>query len=224
MTHSALEATHRGEAEGRDGKAVCSRLPDGVRGGRGPGRVEAAGLQRILKPRGAQIAVRLALELTPESTELVTGDRTGAAGVGAGVGDSLATTSLTLVTGRGASASSSVASRSCFFFRSSAPRRSFSRCRLMTATRSRMALATSLKSASNTKPSTTCVSTTQRKDTSSGTSVYSSNRNSMALLSLYFPWSFLVSSMRSHSFRPDFTMSSSSASSTWTPLSSWKKG
>lgn len=53
-----IEATHRGEAESWDGETICSWVV-GVRGGRG--RVEAAGLQGILKPRGAQIAVRLAV-------------------------------------------------------------------------------------------------------------------------------------------------------------------
>lgn len=45
----------------------------------------------------------------------------------------------------------------------------------------------------------------------------------MALLSLYLPCSFFVSSMRSQSFSADLTPSSSSASSTCTPVSSWKK-
>lgn len=44
----------------------------------------------------------------------------------------------------------------------------------------------------------------------------------MALLSLYLPCSFFVSSMRSQSLSPDLTPSSSSASSTRTPVS-WKK-
>ena len=45
----------------------------------------------------------------------------------------------------------------------------------------------------------------------------------MALLSLYLPCSFFVSSMRSQSLSPDLMPSSSSASSTCTPVSSWKK-
>lgn len=53
---ASLRATHGGEAQGRDGETVHSRGA-GVRGGRGC--VEAAGLQRIMKPRGALIAVGL---------------------------------------------------------------------------------------------------------------------------------------------------------------------
>ena len=56
-----IEATHRGEAEGWDWATVRIRCVVGVCGGRCRGRIEAAGLQRILKPRGAEIAVRLAV-------------------------------------------------------------------------------------------------------------------------------------------------------------------
>lgn len=59
--------------------------------------------------------------------------------------------------------------------------------------------------------------------TTSGTSFSRSNVNSMAPLSLYFPFNFLWSS--THSFRAieAFFPSSSSASSTLTPVSSAKK-
>lgn len=58
--------------------------------------------------------------------------------------------------------------------------------------------------------------------TTSGTSLTKSNVNSMAPVSLYFPFSFLGSS--THSFRAieDFFPSSSSLSSTLTPVSSAK--
>lgn len=49
----SMATTHRGEAEGWDGETVCG----GRVGVCGRGR----GLQRVLQPGGAQIAVRLAV-------------------------------------------------------------------------------------------------------------------------------------------------------------------
>lgn len=54
----AGEAAHRGEAESRDGESGGGRRAFGAGGGRG---VDAAGLQRVLKTGGAQIAVCLAV-------------------------------------------------------------------------------------------------------------------------------------------------------------------
>lgn len=59
--------------------------------------------------------------------------------------------------------------------------------------------------------------------TSSGTSLSKSKENSIASLSLYFPFNFLISSIRSHNLIAIFSPSSSSANSTRTPVSSWKK-
>ncbi len=59
--------------------------------------------------------------------------------------------------------------------------------------------------------------------TSSGTSLLRSKENSIASLSLYFPLSFFTSSILSHSLIASISPSSSSANSTRTPVSSWKK-
>lgn len=58
--------------------------------------------------------------------------------------------------------------------------------------------------------------------TSSETSLLRSKENSMASLSLYFPLSFFISSILSHNLIASISPSSSSASSTRTPVSSWK--